>query len=140
MRCVPTLDVDLDGTPGSEGRARRAAGSFLGELAGLGRGGLSSQTRLDAVLVVSELVGNACRHAPGPCRLSMAVADAGVEIAVEDTSPELLHPVAQPGAFGHGLLLAAVVGQRVHAVRTATGKVVETTVRDRGAAIRPIVE
>ncbi|MFI6848932.1 ATP-binding protein [Kitasatospora sp. NBC_00085] len=131
MRCVPSLEVDLDGAPGSEARARRAARRFLGELAGLGRGRLSPQTCEDALLVVGELVGNACRHAPGPCTLSMAVADAGVEIAVEDTSPELLHPAARPGPGGYGLLVVATIGHRVHAVRTATGKIVETTVRDR---------
>ncbi|WP_327675406.1 ATP-binding protein [Kitasatospora sp. NBC_00458] len=140
MRCVPSLDVDLDGAPGSEGLARRAAGRFLGELAGLDRGGLSPQTRRDAVLVVGELVGNACRHAPGPCRLIMAVADAGVEIAVEDTSPELLRPAGKPGPSGYGLLVVATIGRRVHAVRTATGKIVETTVRNRGGTMRPIVE
>ncbi|MBP0450629.1 ATP-binding protein [Kitasatospora sp. RG8] len=128
MRYVPSLDVYLDGAPGSEGRARSAARCFLGELAGLDRVRLSPQTRQDAVLVVSELVCNACRHAPGPCRLTMVVVDEGVEIAVEDTSSELLHPAGRPGPSGHGLFVVATIGHRVHAARTATGKIVETVV------------
>ncbi|GHI92860.1 ATP-binding protein [Streptomyces olivaceus] len=41
---------------------------------------------LDAArLVTSELVTNALRHAPGPCRLRLTLVDDRVEIAVSDT-------------------------------------------------------
>ncbi|CAL9665999.1 ATP-binding protein [Streptomyces sp. enrichment culture] len=41
---------------------------------------------LDAArLVTGELVTNALRHAPGPCRLRLTLVDDGVEIAVSDT-------------------------------------------------------
>ncbi len=41
---------------------------------------------LDAArLVAGELVTNALRHAPGPCRLALTLVDDGVEIAVSDT-------------------------------------------------------
>ncbi|WP_223180629.1 ATP-binding protein [Streptomyces griseicoloratus] len=41
---------------------------------------------LDAArLVASELVTNALRHAPGPCRLGLTLVGDSVEIAVSDT-------------------------------------------------------
>ncbi|WP_320774657.1 ATP-binding protein [Streptomyces sp. CRN 30] len=41
---------------------------------------------LDAArLVASELVTNALRHAPGPCRLTLTLVEDQVEIAVSDT-------------------------------------------------------
>ncbi|MEU9554019.1 ATP-binding protein [Streptomyces fumanus] len=61
---------------------------------------------LDAArLVVSELVTNAARHAPGPCRLRLALVEDQVEIAVTDTGegfPTFLPP--DPQRVGrHGL-------------------------------------
>ncbi|GAA2573638.1 ATP-binding protein [Streptomyces lienomycini] len=50
------------------------------------RGVEPADTFADAArLVVSELVTNALRHAPGPCRLVLTLADGHVEIAVRDT-------------------------------------------------------
>lgn len=131
MHGVPALDLDLDGAAGSEARARRAARCFLGGLTGSDRERLGQQTRQDVVLVVSELVCNACRHAPGRCHLTMALADAGVRVTVEDSSRELLRPTGLPGPSGYGLFIVATVGRMVHVERTATGKVVETVVGDR---------
>ncbi|MER6705619.1 ATP-binding protein [Streptomyces fumanus] len=58
-----------------------------------------------ARLVVSELVTNAARHAPGPCRLRLALVEDQVEIAVTDTGegfPTFLPP--DPARVGrHGL-------------------------------------
>jgi anti-sigma regulatory factor (Ser/Thr protein kinase) len=61
---------------------------------------------LDAArLVVSELVTNALRHAPGPCRLGLTLVDDRLEIAVTDTGdgfPTFLPP--DPLRVGrHGL-------------------------------------
>jgi anti-sigma regulatory factor (Ser/Thr protein kinase) len=58
-----------------------------GFVARLGEGGVeTSDTFLDAArLVASELVTNALRHAPGPCRLELTLVDGGVRIAVSDT-------------------------------------------------------
>jgi anti-sigma regulatory factor (Ser/Thr protein kinase) len=56
-------------------------------------------------LVVSELVTNAHKYAPGPCLLDLEIRDGAVEVSVWDTDPTL--PVAQspdPGRVGqHGL-------------------------------------
>lgn len=40
-------------------------------------------------LVVSELVTNAYKYAPGPCLLDLEVVDGAVEISVWDSDPTL---------------------------------------------------
>ena len=80
----------------------------------------------DAQLVVSELVTNALRHAPGPGSLALEVApDAALlRIAVRDTSsrpPELrAHDARRVG--GHGLLLVARLCDQLQTVALKTGK------------------
>ncbi|ANJ10901.1 ATP-binding protein [Streptomyces parvulus] len=57
---------------------------FVAHLAELGVA--PADTFLDtARLVASELVTNALRHAPGPCRLALTLVGDRVEIAVSDT-------------------------------------------------------
>ncbi len=55
-------------------------------------------------LVVSELVTNACKFAPGPCLLNLEMDQGAVQVTVWDTDPSL--PVARaadPGRVGqHG--------------------------------------
>ncbi|MFG3320898.1 ATP-binding protein [Streptomyces sp. NPDC048171] len=64
--------------------ARDVVHRFVGRLAELGVD--LADTFLDAArLVASELVTNALRHAPGPCRLTLTLVDDRVEIAVSDT-------------------------------------------------------
>ncbi|KQV13234.1 MULTISPECIES: ATP-binding protein [unclassified Kitasatospora] len=132
MREVPSLQIELDGRPGSVRAARVATGGFLRELADRGEGRLSAGTRGDVELVVSELVGNACLHAPGPCRLSVVVTPGvTVDVAVEDTSPQLLRAPPRPGPPGLGLAVVTALGRGLHVLRTSTGKVVATTLPDR---------
>jgi anti-sigma regulatory factor (Ser/Thr protein kinase) len=58
-----------------------------------------------AELVVSELVTNAHKYAPGPCLLDLEVGDGTVEISVWDSDPTLPVPQeADPHRVGkHGL-------------------------------------
>ncbi|MGP2436282.1 ATP-binding protein [Streptomyces sp. JW3] len=57
---------------------------FVGRLGAAGV--RTSAGFLDAArLVASELVTNALRHAPGPCRLVLTLVEDQVEIAVSDT-------------------------------------------------------
>jgi len=62
----------------------------------------------DALLVVSELVSNVVRHAPGPCTLDLSEGDDLLTIAVSDSSRELPQPrpgdVVQGGGFGWHLV------------------------------------
>ncbi len=82
---------------------------------------------LDAArLVASELVTNAVRHAPGPCRLRLTLVDDGVEIAVSDTGdafPTFLPP--DPRRVGrHGLEIVTRLCDEVITKPHAKGKTV----------------
>lgn len=64
-----------------------------------------------AVLLVSELVANAVRHAMGPCALVITIQEDGVELSVEDGDPR--QPVARNAQpldhTGRGLLLLSAL-------------------------------
>ncbi|MFE9927301.1 ATP-binding protein [Streptomyces sp. NPDC005774] len=80
----------------------------------------------DAQLIVSELVTNALRHAPGPGELALEVApDAALlRVTVSDRSPrspELrAHDARRVG--GHGLHLVAQLCDQVQAIARGAGK------------------
>ncbi|GAA3020899.1 ATP-binding protein [Streptomyces fulvorobeus] len=79
--------IDLDGTAQAPAQARETTTRFLAEAERI-RGCPAGQNTLHAVLLVaSELVSNAVRHAPGPCSLCLTLHDGGVLIEVSDTSP-----------------------------------------------------
>ncbi|MCP9963344.1 ATP-binding protein [Streptomyces somaliensis] len=75
-------------------------------------------------LVVSELVTNACKYAPGPALLELRVAGDAVEATVWDSDPVL--PVARaadPGRVGqHGLEIVMAVAQGFEVRREPIGK------------------
>ncbi|MCX4744637.1 ATP-binding protein [Kitasatospora sp. NBC_01287] len=82
----------LDGLPGSIATARNHARAFLAQIP-LRE---SEHTAASDVLVlVSELVTNAVRHAPGPCSLGLVYDGSSLVIAISDTGPEL--PRRRPG-------------------------------------------
>jgi anti-sigma regulatory factor (Ser/Thr protein kinase) len=91
------------GEPASE--ARHAARDFLSDVRAVHGVPVSDRTVGMVQLVVSELVTNAQKYAPGPCLLDLEINDGAVEISVWDTDPTL--PVAQaadPDRVGqHGL-------------------------------------
>ncbi|WP_433456415.1 ATP-binding protein (plasmid) [Streptomyces sp. CA-142005] len=76
----------------------------------------------DLVLIVSELVTNACRHAPGPCRLHLEAVLGGITVEVWDTNP-LVPPMGVratplPGTCevpcgGYGLGIVALLCQEL---------------------------
>ncbi|MEV7686730.1 ATP-binding protein [Streptomyces bungoensis] len=80
----------------------------------------------DAQLVVSELVTNALRHAPGPGALLLEVASDATTllIAVRDTSPRPPEVQARDGGRigGHGLHLVSRLCEQMHTVLLETGK------------------
>ncbi|MCC8451946.1 MULTISPECIES: ATP-binding protein [Streptomyces] len=82
---------------------------------------------LDAArLVAGELVTNALRHAPGPCRLALTLVDDGVEIAVSDTGegyPTFL-PRDPLRVGGHGLEIVTRLCDEVITKPHTTGKTV----------------
>ncbi|CAL9342776.1 hypothetical protein SUDANB145_00300 [Streptomyces sp. enrichment culture] len=76
--------VDFRGGSARIPASRDIVQGFVGRLAEAGV--TTSAEFLDAArLVASELVTNALRHAPGPCRLVLTLVEDQVEIAVSDT-------------------------------------------------------
>ncbi|GGL62933.1 ATPase [Streptomyces fumigatiscleroticus] len=82
---VVSTVVEFDGGSAMIPASRDVVHGFVARLREAGVD--TTDTFLDAArLVVSELVTNVHRHAPGPCRLRLTLADDGVEIAVWDTA------------------------------------------------------
>ncbi|WP_078959783.1 ATP-binding protein [Streptomyces sp. NRRL B-24085] len=75
-------------------------------------------------LVVSELVTNARKYAPGPAMLELRVAGATVEVTVWDSDPSLpVARAAEPGRVGqHGLEIVMAVAHSFEAHREPVGK------------------
>ncbi|MFI9244045.1 ATP-binding protein [Streptomyces sp. NPDC053086] len=75
-------------------------------------------------LVVSELVTNARKYAPGPCLLDLEICGGTVEISVWDSSPTLPSVLApDPGRIGqHGLEIVMAVSQSFAVHREPVGK------------------
>lgn len=123
----------LDGDRGTILVARDHTRVFLGEL----DPPVSPTTTVDVLMLVSELVTNAVRHAPGPCTLYLVHAAAldlgGLEltVAVSDTSttaptprtPDLLEG---SGGLGWHMVRRLTTFVRIHFV-PARGKTIETT-------------
>ncbi|MDH6605623.1 signal transduction histidine kinase [Streptomyces sp. SAI-208] len=117
-------DLALSGDDGCIARARRHAADFLTRLRE-GSGPPISPPIVGMVqLIVSELVTNALKHAPGPVLMELRVTGAGLEIVVGDSSPTL--PSAQPADPGrvgrHGLEIVRAIAQDVVVQRLALGK------------------
>ncbi|WOT40168.1 ATP-binding protein [Streptomyces coeruleorubidus] len=77
-----------------------------------------------AQLVVSELVTNARKYAPGPALLELRVAGARVEVSVWDSDSSLpVARAAEPGRVGqHGLEIVMAVVQSFEVHREPVGK------------------
>lgn len=90
--------VDFDGAPGCIAEAREVADSFLRHHSPPARRTFHG----DVLLVVSELVTNAVRHAPGPFVLELGLVPGGIEITVRDTSsrPRTRGPPTGPADAG----------------------------------------
>ncbi|MGV9254614.1 ATP-binding protein [Streptomyces sp. NPDC003697] len=87
--------------------ARRAVHVVLDRAARVFDARVSTRAEQEAQLVVSELVTNAVRHAPGPCSLLLAADCERLRITVRDTSPALPRVYERCGSRvgGHGLHL-----------------------------------
>ncbi|MEU7428503.1 ATP-binding protein [Streptomyces sp. NPDC040750] len=86
----------------------------------------------DAQLVVSELVTNAAKHAPGPCALRLEVPAGGLvmRITVTDTStdPPRRRPPDPGRVGGHGLHLVTMLCSDLEVTTLPRGKRVAATV------------
>jgi anti-sigma regulatory factor (Ser/Thr protein kinase) len=116
--------VALDGDGPVIAQARHLAADFLTRVQA--EYGLPvSQRAMDLTqLVVSELVTNARKYAPGPVLLDLRIAGDTVEVVVWDSDPIL--PVARAADVGrvgqHGLEIVMAVAQGFQAQREPVGK------------------
>ncbi|MFI8230027.1 ATP-binding protein [Streptomyces sp. NPDC085900] len=119
------VTVALDGAPGCIADARGQVSAFLARAQSEHGLPVSARTLDLSQLVVSELVTNALKYAPGPALLQLRIADGStVEIEVWDTDPTL--PWAQAADAGrvgqHGLEIVMAVVQGFEARREPVGK------------------
>lgn len=82
----------------------------------------------DVLLVVAELVANACRHAPGPCRLTLTLAEESADVAVRDTGRGHLRIIRHDTPAGYGLLIVARLTSGIHVLPSGGGKIVRASV------------
>jgi anti-sigma regulatory factor (Ser/Thr protein kinase) len=111
--------------------ARRALQAFLAHVPCAGRTPVPAPVAIDAELVVSELVTNAIRHAPGPCGMILQLSDGGLAITVWDTSAE--QPVVRKRDGqrfgGHGMHVVHTVSADVAVAPLGAGKQITAYLR-----------
>ena len=107
-------------------QARHLAAAFLTRARA--EEGLPVPTRAVEItqLVVSELVTNARKYAPGPIGLDLRLADDAVEVIVHDGNPTAPVPRgADPGRVGqHGLEIVMAVVQTLDIRQQPAGKTI----------------
>jgi anti-sigma regulatory factor (Ser/Thr protein kinase) len=122
-----------DGDPASASAARDVVAAFLGDVQVPHGVPLTPGTIGAAQLVVSELVTNACKYAPGPCLLDIETdIDAGVvKISLWDSDTTLpLARAAEPGRIGqHGLEIVLALCEGFDVQREAVGKRITARLR-----------
>jgi anti-anti-sigma regulatory factor len=84
-----------------------------------------------AEIIVTELVGNAVRHAEPPIHLSLAQRGRYLHVSVRDGSPRMPRrlTIAEPADHGRGLLLVDAFSTAWGSALRADGKVVWATLR-----------
>ncbi|MGA5700082.1 ATP-binding protein [Peterkaempfera bronchialis] len=118
------LTETFDGRPGTTALARNAAAMFVRTVEGA-TGRRADAAGTDALLlVVSELVANACRHAPGPCSLRLGWRPGRLEVAVADAceaEPAGRRPDLVAGTGGFGWPLVSRLAESVRISHPAEG-------------------
>ncbi|MEV5320903.1 ATP-binding protein [Streptomyces sp. NPDC052687] len=118
------LTVALDGDGSCIAEARRHAVCFLTRVQAEHGLPVSARAMDLTQLVVSELVTNARKYAPGPVLMELRVAGDLVEVTVWDSDPVLpIARAADPGRVGqHGLEIVMAVAQGFQVQREPVGK------------------
>ncbi|MEK9518819.1 ATP-binding protein [Streptomyces sp. NPDC087908] len=118
------IGCTLDGGGGRIAAARRHATAFLDEARGELGLPVSQRTRDLAELVVSELVTNAHKYAPGPVLMELRITAVHVDIVVRDSEPVLPSArAADPGRVGqHGLEIIKAVAEELFVEQEPDGK------------------
>ncbi|MFF3418183.1 ATP-binding protein [Streptomyces sp. NPDC002698] len=118
-----SLTLDSDGVRVSH--ARQLATAFLDKVRGRVGIPVAGDTVEIAQLIVSELVTNARKYAPGPALLHLRVVTGAVlRVELWDSSPVMPSAKAQdPGRIGrHGLEIVAPLARTVTVEETPVGK------------------
>ena len=119
--------VSYDGRPGTIAAARDFVAGFLRQAQAEHAVPITALLAEDVRLVVSELVTNAAKYAPGPCLLDLEILDDILRITLWDTEAALPVPVgADPGRVGcHGMEIVLALCRRYEVERQAGGKRVQ---------------
>ncbi|PSM43974.1 ATP-binding protein [Streptomyces dioscori] len=116
--------MELSGDTSCIAAARRLAAEFLARAGTEQHVDVSDHALGLTQLVVSELVTNARRHAPGPALMELRIADSTVEVTVQDSVPvrPTIH-ASDPQRIGrHGLEIVAAVAADFYVRLEDTGK------------------
>jgi anti-sigma regulatory factor (Ser/Thr protein kinase) len=118
------MAVALDGNDTSIAQARHLAVDFLARAQSEHGLPVSARAMDCTQLVVSELVTNARKYAPGPVAMDLRILGDAVEVVVWDSDPVL--PVAQAADAGrvgqHGLEIVMALVQAFEVQREPVGK------------------
>lgn len=126
-----TASAVYGGDSDAIGEARRFVRDFLsGPVAWYGAE-VSAATLGAAQLVVSELVTNVCKHAPGPCVLDLKISGDCLTIELWDGDPALPTVLAaDPGRVGrHGMEIVQALCQGLEMHREPVGKRIKAHLR-----------
>ncbi|MGW3008662.1 ATP-binding protein [Streptomyces sp. NPDC001219] len=116
VTALPVLELQLDCYSEVVGPARHLAATFLERL----EPALEKDSRDAVILVVSELVTNAVRHAGGKlCTLRLTADPESVLVTVGDSSPALPRPrtpdvSGEGGGFGWSMVCRLASSVEVH--------------------------
>lgn len=119
------LTLLLAPDPASARVGRRAAADHLA------RAGAPADLVEVAVLVVSELVTNAVRHAHGEVELLLEADATSASVGVRDASPAHPELVEAYDGGGRGMLVVTTLAARWHVEEVPGGKVVWAHLRAR---------
>ncbi|WP_299541711.1 ATP-binding protein [uncultured Streptomyces sp.] len=112
------------------GEARALAREFLADVQAVHGLPVSDRVMGTVQLVVSELVTNAHKYAPGPYALTLAIREGAVEVTVWDGEPAVpMARAADTGRIGqHGMEIVMAVCRSFEVHREPVGKRVRATV------------
>ncbi|MGW0966498.1 ATP-binding protein [Streptomyces sp. NPDC002516] len=130
-----SLALDGDGSPIA--RARHLAAAFLAKARDDHGIAVVTSTVEVVQLIVSELVTNACKYAPGPALLHLRIIGAVLRVQLWDSSPVLpMVRAPDPERIGrHGLEIVTALAHSITMEQTPVGKrVVVDVVLDTSAA------
>ncbi|WP_415936693.1 ATP-binding protein [Streptomyces sp. 039-1] len=123
-----SLALDGDGSRIAQGR--HLAAVFLAGVRDMRGVPVVTATVEIVQLIVSELVTNARKYAPGPALLNLRIADSVLQVELCDSNPSV--PAAEePDAARigrHGLEIVSALAQSVTVQATSTGKSITAVV------------